>query len=381
MLPRRIAVLGSGRVGALIARDLTADPDITVVAVDRSLPPLDALAAAGAEARVADLSDPYAVGETVADADAVVVAVPGAIGHSLLEALIEAGHPIVDISFSAEDPWDLDEPARRSGIPVVVDCGVAPGISNLLVGRTAAELDEVESVRVLVGGLPVHRVPPWEYRVTWSPADVLEEYVRPCRIRRGGTEVVVPALSEVELIEFPEIGTLEAFFTDGLRTLLHTLPAPELVEKTLRWPGHAALARALRDSGFFDTTPIRAGDVEVTPRSAAEAVLAREWALDPGEEEFTLLRVDIVGTRGGQRERTTWDLLDWTDRATGATSMARTSGFPAAIVARLLAAGRVTETGVLPPELLARDTELATTILDELASRGVTIRREVELLD
>ncbi len=374
-----IAVLGAGRVGALIARDLTSDGAHATLVVDRSPDALAALEATGAETRAADLADPGAVRAAVAGADVVVAAVPGAIGHRLLHALVDAGKPVVDISFSPEEPWDLEEPARRAGIPVVFDCGVAPGISNLLAGVTAAGLDRVDRATILVGGLPFQRVPPWEYRAAFSPSDVIEEYVRPGRIRRGGREIVVPALSEVETLDFPGIGTLEAFVTDGLRTLLKTMDAPDLLEKTLRWPGHATLARALRDSGFFDTSP--AGPDGVTPRAMAEAILAREWALQPGEEEFTILRVMVEGGRGGRRERTTWELFDRTDPATGATSMARTSGFPPAIVARLVAQGRITGAGVLPPELLARDAELAETILSELDRRGVAIRRETEALD
>lgn len=374
-------MLGAGRVGALIARDLAADPAVAAVAVDRAPDPLAELALDGIETRTADLADLAALRGAIEDADVVVAAVPGAIGHDVLGNLVEAGKPAVDISFSAEDPWPLDEPARRQGIPVVVDCGVAPGLSNLMAGRSAAELSEVETVRILVGGLPFRRTGPWEYRAAWSPADVIEEYVRPSRIRLGGVEVVVSALSDVELVDVPELGTFEAFYTDGLRTLLRTLPAPNLLEKTLRWPGHAALARALRESGFFDTEPLRIDGVEIAPRAVAEALLARAWALPEGEEEFTLLQVIVEGTRGGRRERIRWELFDRTDPTTGATSMARTSGFPAAIVARLLAQGRVTEPGVQPPELLARDPGLASTILAEIERRGVTIRRESQPLD
>jgi len=371
MARHRIAVLGAGRVGALIARDLSSDAAVETVALDRSAGALSALDDSVMETRATDLSDTAAVREAVADTDVVVAAVPGAIGHRLLHALVDAGKPLVDISFSPEDPWDLDEQARHAGIPVVVDCGVAPGVSNLLAALAVAELGSADSIRILVGGLPFQRVPPWEYRAVFSPADVLEEYDRPCRIRRGGVEVVVPALSGVEPVEVEGVGTLEAFFTDGLRTLLRTLPAPELIEKTLRWPGHAALARALRESGFLDTEPVHARGVDVAPRAVTEALLLRAWALQPGEEEFTFLRVEAEG--GGKRIR--WELFDRTDRATGATSMARTSGFPAAIVARLVAEGRVKDAGVLPPELLARDPALAQTILDELGGRGVTIRR------
>ena len=380
MAHSRIVVLGAGRVGALIARDLAVDAHLAVRVADREPRSLAPLAAQGIETRTADFAEPAAIEAAVADADVVVAAVPGAFGHCVLKALVEAGKPTVDISFSPEDPWPLDEPARARGIPVVVDCGVAPGLSNLMAGRSAAELDQVQSVRILVGGLPVRRVWPWEYRAVFSPADVLEEYVRPSRIRRAGVEVVVPALSDVELVEFPGIGTLEAFYTDGLRTLLRTLPVPDLTEKTLRYPGHAALARALRESGFLDTSPVRTRGGEVTPRAMTEAILVRAWELSEGEEEFTLMRVIVDGSKGERPVRETWDLLDRTDHATGSTSMARTSGFPAAIVARLVARGLVREPGIQPPELLARDAGLTEKILSELADRGVRIDRRSEPL-
>lgn len=380
MTKPRIAVLGAGRVGALIVRDLARDPAIATLAVDRSESSLAQLPA-DVETRATDLADPAAAARAVADADVVVAAVPGAIGHPLLAALVAAGKPTVDISFSPEEPWDLDPEARARGIPVVVDCGVAPGLSNLFAGRSAAELDEVERVRILVGGLPEHPGPPWEYGAVFSPADVIEEYVRPSRIRRRGEEVVVPALSGLELVDFPEVGTLEAFYTDGLRTLLRTLDAPELEEKTLRYPGHAAMARALRDSGFFDVTPIRIGEASVTPRALSEALLTRAWALPEEAIEFTLLQVEVEGRRAGRRERTLWQLFDRTDRETGDTSMARTSGFPAAIVARLVAQGRVPGTGILPLETLARDDELCRAILSELERRGVAVERTTEPID
>ena len=189
---------------------------------------------------------------------------------------------------------------------------------------------------------------------------------------------MVPALSDVELVDFAGIGTLEAFYTDGLRTLLRTLPVPELTEKTLRYPGHAALARALRESGFLENEPVRTRAGEAVPRALTEALLVKAWELPEGEEEFTVLRVIVEGSREGRSVCETWDLLDRTDRATRSTSMARTSGFPAAVVARLLAGGRVREPGLQPPELLARDPALSQTILDELARRGIAINRRTE---
>ncbi|HUP02039.1 MAG TPA: saccharopine dehydrogenase C-terminal domain-containing protein [Gemmatimonadota bacterium] len=379
---KRISVFGAGRVGALIARDLAADPGLEVHVADRSAAALERLTA-DVPVRVhrLDLGECEAIREVAGMSDVAVGAVPGALGFRLVETLIDAGTPAVDISFFSEDPFLLDAAARERGVPVVVDSGVAPGISNLLAGRAAAELEPLESIRILVGGLPLAPVAPWGYRAVFSPADVLEEYVRPSRFRVDGAEIVAPALSDVELVEFPGIGTLEAFLTDGLRTLLATSPARTLVEKTLRWPGHADRVRLLRDTGFFDTEPIDLGGAEVAPRDLTLALLGEQWALGESEEEFTLLRVEAIGIRGARRERIRWDLLDRTDPATGATSMARTSGFPAAIVARLLAEGRWNQPGVYAPEELGARAEVAERVLSELARRGIRVRREATPLD
>ncbi len=374
---RRAAVLGAGLVGGLIARDLATDSDFQVRIADVSPEALErARGIPGVAILEADLSRADEVLRAVEGAGVVVLALPGSVATPVLRAVLDARRPVADISFAPEDPFELDAIARAAGVAAVVDCGVAPGLSNLLVGRSSAALDETESVSILVGGLPVRRVWPWEYRVVFSLSDVLEEYSRPCRMREHGVEVVKPALSEVELVELPEVGTLEAFNTDGLRTLLRTLPAPTLKEKTLRYPGHAERMRALRETGFFDTAPLSAGGREVAPRDVTLALLGRALRLPEGEEELTILRVEVEGRKGGKRVRLTWNLLDRTDRATGATSMSRTTGFPCAIVARLLARGQIRETGIVPPEILGRDERLTGVILDELARRGVRVRRE-----
>lgn len=373
---KRIAVLGAGRVGSLIARDLARDPGIEVHVADRSADALERLAG---EARLhthrIDLADRPSVTEVASLADVAVGAVPGALGFALVETLVRAGRPTVDISFFPEDPFLLDAMAREQGVPVVVDCGVAPGISNLLAGRAAAELDPLEALRILVGGLPTRPVPPWGYRAVFSPADVIEEYVRPCRMRVDGEETVVPALTDVEPVDVPGVGLLEAFNTDGLRTLLRTSPARTLVEKTLRWPGHADRVRFLRDAGFFDVEPVVIEGKAVAPRQATLALLAREWALGEGEEEFTVLLVEAGGRRAGRPAGLRWRLLDRTDPAGGATSMSRTSGYPAAIVARLVADGRWSRPGVCAPEALGESAGTSAAVLDGLAERGIEIRR------
>jgi len=373
---KTIAVLGAGLVGGLIARDLVRDPGIEVVAVDASDEPLAKLAGVPRLAtRRADLSDPAQIAKAVAGADVVALAVPGFMGTATLRAVIRARKPVVDISFSPEDPLDLDTEAKAADVPVIVDCGVAPGLSNLFVGRSVASLDTTDEVVVLVGGLPVRRVWPFEYRLVFSLTDVIEEYTRPSRYRENGHEVVRPALSDPEFVELPRVGTLEAFNTDGLRTLLRTIDAPNLKEKTLRFPGHVEKMRMLRGAGFFDQTPIHVDGVDVRPRALTEALIRKAWTLPPGDDEFTVLRVEVAGTKDGVSRRIVWDLYDATDPVTRTTSMARTTGFPCAIVARLLADGGFTRPGVHPPEVLGRDEALTTWILSELKERGVSIDR------
>ncbi len=373
---KRILVLGAGRVGRTIASDLSKDPGLEVTVADRSRIALGVVA--DAETVAADLETPGVVADLCEGADVVVGAVPGRIGLATLKEVIEAGKPVADISFSPENPLTLNEAAEQAGVPVVVDCGVAPGISNLLAGRAVAELDRTDSISIMVGGLPVRRVWPYEYCSVFSPTDVIEEYTRPCRMRVGGREVTVPALSGVELVDLPEVGTLEAFNTDGLRTLLDTLDVPDLREMTLRYPGHADRMRMLRETGFFDNDEVEMGGVRIRPRVLTEHLLFRVWEPEPGEQEFTVLRVEAAGESGGRRRRIVWDLLDRTDPLSGVSSMARTTGFPCAIMTRMLADGRWNRPGVVPPERLGADPGITGTIMEELAARGVEVRRTDE---
>ncbi|MDX1584203.1 MAG: saccharopine dehydrogenase C-terminal domain-containing protein, partial [Thermoanaerobaculia bacterium] len=235
---KKITVLGCGLVGATIVRDLASDSDLEVLAADVSEAALGRLPA-NVETERADLSDPSEIDRIIAGADVVVGAVPGRFGQSMLETVIDAGKRIADISFAPENPLGLDSVAKEKGITAVVDAGVSPGLSNLAIGRGDSLVDRIEEGVIYVGGLPVPRYWPYEYRSVFSPTDVVEEYTRPARMVENGRVVTKEALSEVEPIDFPAIGTLEAFNTDGLRTLLETVEAENMREKTLRYPGHA----------------------------------------------------------------------------------------------------------------------------------------------
>ena len=369
---KKIAVLGCGLVGSVLARDLASDPELEVTVYDRSREALDSLAAAArVKTSPADLGSRAEIEKAARAADVVVGAVPGFLGRAMLETVIDAGRSIADISFAPEDPLDLDSRAREKGVTAVIDCGVSPGLSNFAVGRAAAEMDEVEDVTIYVGGLPAVRRWPYEYGIVFSATDVIEEYTRPARVVENGRIVVKPALSETERLDFDGVGTLEAFLTDGLRTLLSTVPAHNIREKTMRYPGHAEIMRVLRETGFFDEAPIEISGAKVSPRALTEKLLFRAWKLRPQDEEVTVLRVVVAGMKGGRPLRKTFDLLDRTDPAGPTTSMARTTAFPCAIVARLLASGEYRDPGVRGLEHLARDAKLADRLTGELHRRGV----------
>lgn len=379
---KTVAVLGAGLVGSLIAKDLAADGRWSVLSVDRSEDALARLAGVrNLSTERADLSDVHEVARIAAKSDVVVGAVPGFLGTQTVRAVLEAGRPVADISFSPEDPFQLRPVALEKGVPAIVDCGVSPGLSGLAVGRAVALFDSVDDVKIFVGGLPSARHWPFEYRSVFSPTDVIEEYTRPSRCVEGGEVVVRPALSGVEPLDVPGIGTLEGFYTDGLRTLLDTVKARNLCEKTLRYPGHADRMRMLRETGFFSGEPVTVDGVSVVPRKLTEALLFHSWKRPDGEEELTFLRVVCEGRRGGRRVRRTFELLDRTDPKTGDSSMARTTGFPCATAARLLLEGGFTTPGVYPPELIAADETLYSRFLGELGKRGVVIKEtEEELL-
>jgi lysine 6-dehydrogenase len=369
---KHAVILGCGMVGAAMAMDLGKDPGLRVTVVDTREAAFARVASYKVATRRADLSSPTAVQAAVADADIVLGALSSVIGLQTLKAVIEAKKPYVDISFMAEDARVFDELAKEHGVTAVVDCGVAPGMSNLLAGYAAHLLEPCEHIDIMVGGLPVERRWPFEYKAGFSPHDVIEEYVRPSRIVEGGRVVVKEALSEPELVDFAGLGTLEAFNTDGLRSLADTLKVPHMRERTLRYPGHIALMRVLRETGFFRKDLVDVGGAKVRPLDVTAALMFPKWTFEDGEADLTVMRVEAVGKRGGRRVRLRWDLFDRYDPATRFRSMSRTTAFPATIVARALLAGRIDKRGVLPPEDLAPIPGFVDEIFASLQEKGVT---------
>jgi saccharopine dehydrogenase-like NADP-dependent oxidoreductase len=377
---RNVIVLGGGLVGSVIAGDLASEPDLqlTVVDVDQAI--LDNVSKrSGARIQTvrADLSDQANVASCVKHADLVIDAVPGWLGYRVLSTLIEQRKSFVDIAFMPEDASTLCKAASDAGVLGIVDCGVAPGMSNVLSARAVADLDTAEEVLIYVGGLPQVRRWPYEYAAVFSPIDVLEEYTRPARLVQGGKVVVRTALSDIEQLEFEGVGTLEAFNSDGLRSLM-SLPVPDMKEKTMRYPGHAELMRALRETGLLSYEPVQVGGATIRPVDLTCKLLSRTWRLPPGEGDITVMRVKVTGLSNGQRVSHVYDLLDRYDPATGYTSMARTTGFPCAIVARMMLGGSLdVPPGVWFPEKLAGNQSLLDSLLSQLSDRQVVFRHSI----
>ncbi|MEO8402962.1 MAG: saccharopine dehydrogenase C-terminal domain-containing protein [Chitinophagaceae bacterium] len=366
-----IAILGAGMVGRAIALDLAKEH--TVTAFDLSKENLEELKKrnAGIATAAVDLSDYKLYQDFLLPFDLVVTAVPGFMGYETLEAVINTGKNVVDISFFPEDVLQLDKLAKEKNVTVITDCGVAPGVSNFILGRYNEEM-KVMSFECYVGGLPVEKKPPFQYKAPFSPVDVIQEYIRPARLVENGQIVTKPALSDREMITFDQAGELEAFNTDGLRSLIYTMGhIPDMKEKTLRYPGHIDLIMALKMAGFFDTQPLRIQHADVSPLEFTSRLLVNEWKLGAEEEEFTVMKVIVKGEKDGKEKTVTYDLFDRYDVAGKTSSMARTTGYTCTAAVNLIAKKMFTEKGVFPPELVGKYKECFDFVINYLKQRNV----------
>ncbi|MBX3205541.1 MAG: saccharopine dehydrogenase NADP-binding domain-containing protein [Labilithrix sp.] len=375
----KVVVLGAGLVGSPMALDLAKDPAFDVTVADLRAEPLERLAqTARVTTRQVDLAKADELQTVAREADIVLSAVPGFMGFRTLEVLLEMGKTVVDIAFFSENPLDLDPLAKKRGATAIVDMGVGPGMSSVLAAHAHAQLDETTSILTYVGGLPRVRRWPYEYKAVFSPIDVIEEYIRPARYIENGHLVVRPALSDAEYLTFPEVGTLEAFNTDGLRTMAVTMNVPNMKEKTLRYPGHIEKMAVLRETGFFGAEPVEIGGAKVRPIDLTAKLLFPMWTMEPGEADVTVMKVIIEGTKAGKKTRVTYDLFDTYDAATGIHSMARTTGYTATSAVRMLAKGLFADKGVFPPELVGRSRPCVEFLLAELRARGVVYQETIE---
>lgn len=367
----KIAVLGAGMVGRTIAEDLADRHEVT--SFDRNETALKILRRRKQEISVqqVDLREYASFNQWLSGFDLVVTAVPGFMGFRTLETVITCGKSVVDISFFPEDSLQLDALARSKGVTAVTDCGVAPGMGNLILGRYNEEM-KISRFECYVGGLPLVRTKPFEYKAPFSPVDVIEEYTRPARQMENGRIVTKPALSDRSLMEFEGIGTLEAFNTDGLRSLLYTMAhIPDLKEQTLRYPGHIDLIQALQLAGFFSEETMELNGQQIKPLDFSSALLFSQWKLKEEEEEFTVMRVILEGEKDNKPMKVQYDLLDRYNKITATSSMSRTTGYTCTAVAELLTTGQFKQSGLFPPELIGKEPASFEFILRYLTNRGV----------
>ena len=366
---KKVIVLGAGLVGKEMAIDLSGKFDVTAVDINEDA--LDRIAKQGIKTLRLDFTNEERLKSVVAEADLVVGAVPGFLGFETVKRVIEAGKDMVDISFFPEDPFQLEALAKQKNVTVVTDCGVAPGMGNIILGYHNKRMKVLE-YECLVGGLPVVREWPYEYKAVFSPIDVIEEYTRPARYVQSGVVVVKEALSDPELVHFDGVGTLESWNSDGLRSLIKTMAnIPNMIEKTLRYPGCIEYLRVLRETGFFSYEEVDVKGAKVRPIDVTAKLLFPKWKLKPGEEEFTVMRVRLSGEENGQQKRYQYNLLDRTNKLTNTLSMARTTGYTCTAAVNLVLDRKFTRKGISPPEFLGEDEANFLFIVDYLKARGV----------
>jgi saccharopine dehydrogenase-like NADP-dependent oxidoreductase len=376
-MKKKVIQLGAGLVGTPMALDLAGNEfDLTVADINPAA--LDLLKSkADLKTVVADLSDIETVRSLIQDFDLVLDAVPGFLGFQTFKTIIEEGKNVIDIAFFPEDPFYLDELAKKQNVTAIMDMGVAPGMSNVLIGYAHHLLDKTTKAEIYVGGLPRVRTWPYEYKAVFSPIDVIEEYTRIARYVKNGKIIEMPALSEPELMDFEGVGTLEAFNSDGLRSLMFTIDAPDMKEKTLRYPGHIEIMRILRETGFFSQDEIEVKGQKIRPIDLTAKLLFPKWKLGEGEIDITVMKVEITGIKDSKELTYSFLLNDQLDTTTGIHSMARTTGYAATAALRMLAQGLYTRKGVIVPEYIGQEPHCVEFLLNELSGRGVIYKQNI----
>lgn len=367
----KIAVLGGGMVGRAIALDLASSFQITSFDINAENLNILKQRNANIETKQVDLKAYHQYENWLKNFDLVVTAVPGFMGFETLKTVINCGKNIADISFFPEDALQLHELAIKKNVTVITDIGVAPGISNLFIGKYNEEM-QINNFEFYVGGLPKIRKKPFEYKAPFSPIDVIEEYNRPARLKENGHIVSKPALTEKHFLQFDNIGTLEAFNTDGLRSILFTMPhIPNIKEQTLRYPGHIDLIIALKEAGFFSEEKININNTLISPLQFTSKILFNDWKLGLEEEELTVLRIIIEGKKNDIEVREEFNMIDRYDPVTKTASMSRTTGYTCTSAVHLIAKKLFTEKGVYPPELVGKNKTCFNFVINHLQERNI----------
>lgn len=381
----KIVVLGCGNIGSVAAKDLAESlPSAEIVMVDMSKSRAEEAVSKIGQDNVSwiqrDASNYRELVNTLKKFDFTVGALPGSMGFKACKASIDAKVDMVDVSYMPEDAMALNKAALKAEVCIVPDCGMSPGLGNVLVGRAISNLDKVESVHMLNGGLPEKPIPPLGYVITWSVKDLIDMYCRKVNIVQEGKVTKVEAMSGLEEITFPGVGQLEAFYTDGLRTLLHTVKeAKNMWEKSLRYPGHIEKIRLLRTLGFFNEKPIQIGNFSVSPREVTAHLLENKLKM-PEVPDVVAMRVDVRGMKNGRKVTYTYHMVDRYDKKHKVTAMARTTAYTTSVVAQFIAKKAIEERGVVPPEKLGINEKLYDKFMSAMKKRGIIVKETLRTL-
>ena len=378
----KIGILGSGQMGRGAAFDLARQDAVEqLLLADINLKCAESLAketGSKAKAVKVDARNREQLEGFFGGVDAVISAVSYTVNVLHTEVAIETGTHMCDLGGGwtiVQKQIEMNNQARDAGITVVPDCGLAPGMVSVLARHGIEYLDRVESVKIRVGGLQQEPRPPLNYSLIFSVEGLINEYVEPCVALRDGKVVLEDPLVGFEEIYFPEpFGKLEAFNTSGgTSTLPYTYQGKvgNMDYKTIRYPGHGHKVWCLMKLGLMSSDPIDVEGKKVRPRKMLETLLEKN--LPPAGKDVTLIRIVVEGWKGTESRNVEYEVIDYFDETTGLTSMMRTTSFPAAVTAMMMADGRISERGVLtperciPPELFIR----------ELRSRGIDIKHRI----
>lgn len=346
-----ITVIGAGAIGRTISEYLSGGHDVAVIDTDpEKLQSIDNIR------RLSGTVEDHL--DVVDRSDAVVVALPGSVSFDVVKNLLSRGKKVVDISFSERDPYDLEDIAEEKGGLLIPDAGFAPGLSNILAGKLKNE-GLYSSIEIYVSGLPQEPRPPLFYSVTWSVEGLIDEYTRPARIVQKGKIIEKDPLTDISCFHVEGIGDFDAFYSDGLRTLIRTIDGVDMFEKTLRYPGHLDTIRILREMGMFSDEPFSGTTVRRFTEHAFEKMRT-------GEKDFCLLIVRGIG-----RENREFFCVDYYDERKDVSSMSRMTGYTASVIAEALVEGVVDGKGILAPEEIGFDDNAFNFIREKLKSLGI----------
>jgi lysine 6-dehydrogenase len=385
----KILVLGSGLIGPAAAFNSMSDPEVSQVtlcdlnqtALDQAAEKLARLPGSEKVTTVAlDLRDEAAAIELMRGYDAIVGALPGLVTALGIRPAIKAGTPLVDLTRpSPEETAELKALAEETGSLVILSCGLEPGLTEIMTRHLADRLDRVDEVHIKCGGIPAEPAPPLGYKIVFGGRRLpLREF--DARIVEDGQLKPIPRYSGVEQLDFPGVGAVEAWHEGFMPWLLELPKLKNLrlgTQKTIRWPGYAAKVTLLKEMGLLSLEPVEVDGVQVRPKHVLDAVMYPKVKLEEGEREVTLFKVEVSGQKDGQARRYTTQMVDWYDEKTGMTSMARTTAYTGAIMARMIARGDVSAAGIYPPEQLVAGPAFER-MVTELAAAGITFKITTE---